>query len=270
MAGKGKSVVATGATPSYLKALESQGPALLDDNFGSEDVTLPRIALLQGMSETVKEFDEAQQGMFWHLGMDLELDPLRFIPVVRRKRVLLVAPLDDGQGILARADDARTWDRTGEWTVVLDKRTKRTATWTIGDLDVARSGLLNWGTQDPDVDGCPPAATVFYDYVVLLPDYPELGLAVISLARSAIKKAKQGLNDKIPMQALVFQANVVEESSDFGSFYNWQFRSGGFAHEALYDKATAMAERLADFKVQDETGTRDRSDETGDEAHEDI
>ena len=259
-------VIPASDVPAYLQKLDT--PVRLDDNFDSTDVTIPRVGLLQGQSQVVKDIAEAQPGVFWHFGFDMKLDPLRFIVVYRRKRALLVAPMPDGRGVLARAEDAKTWDRLGDWpNIVIDRKTKTTAHWKITDRDVARSGLLNWGTSNPSMDDSPPAATLFYDYVVLLPDHLDLGPAVISLARSALRKAKKGLNDKIllyarsgkPVHSVIYEATVTEESGPEGAFYNWQFGSVGYANEALFNIAGEAADAMRDtsFAVQDEMGHGD-------------
>lgn len=241
--------------PAYLANVDV-GP---QDNFDSSDVTLPRIKLLQGISPEVTDFDEAKSGCFWHTGADANLgDNMRFVIISRRKKYLLAAPLDDGQGILARSDDAKTWDRKGSWQVKVDKKT--TATWTIDTLDVAKSGLTDWGTFDPEDPKSPPAATLVYEYLVLLPDNPELGPVVISLSRSAIRKAKKGLNDKIdfqrgfgrPLQSLVFSAKSVQEQSPAGAYNNWAFTSSGFASEDIYNMAKELSVTMSDYKVANE------------------
>lgn len=243
--------------PDYLKGADIPDQ---NDNFDSSDVAIPQIKLLQGTSTQVSEFDDARSGEFWHTGMDTPLGKdVKFIVCSRRKRYLLLAPLEDGQGVLARSDDAKTWDTTGSWEVQIDKKTK--ATWTIDNLDVEKSGLTKFGTSDPEDENSPPAATLFYEYLVILPDHPEFGAAVISLARSAIKKAKKGLNDKIalhqqnkrPMQAIVFSAKPITDKNGVGQEYNnWQFTGAGFATEDQYKQAVEIAETLSDYKVQDE------------------
>lgn len=244
------------ALPTYLVDAKL-GP---QDNFDSSDVILPRIKLLQGISPEVTDFDDAKSGCFWHTGADTNLgDTMRFVIISRRKKYLLSAPLDDGQGVLARSDDAKTWDRKGSWQVKVDKKT--TATWTIDTLDVAQSGLANWGTFDPEDPNSPPAATLVYEYLVLLPDHLDLGPVVISLSRSAIRKAKKGLNDKIdfqrgfgrPLQSLVFSAKSTQEQSPAGSYNNWSFVSAGFASEEIYRMAKEMADNMADYSVNDES-----------------
>ncbi len=261
------------SVPSYLqgKSFDHQ-----KDNFGMDDVAVPQVKLLQGTSEQITSFDEANVGHFWHTGADIDLGKeLEFVICSRVRKYLLQAPLDDGQGILARAEDAKTWDRKGEWTVQVDKKTK--ATWKIDDLDVMKSGLTEWGTYDPEDENSPPAATLFYNYLVLLPQHMELGPVVISLARSAIKNAKRGLNDKIefqkgnnrPMQSLKFIASAVDDTSPAGNFNNWKFRMGGYVDEELFNQATSIGETMKLFQVKDE-GSYDPPETSDDDDDEDY
>lgn len=257
--------------PAYLR---NYGNVANDDNFDSSDVVLPRIKLLQGISGEVETFDDAKAGRFWHTGLDMNLgESFRFVVADRRKKYLLSAPIEDGQGVLARADDAKTWDRTGSWQVKL-KGVKQPVTWEIKDLSVAKSGLTEWGTYNPDDEDSPPAATLFYDYLVLLPDYPDLGPAVLSLARSQIKTAKKGLNDKIqlhktngrPMQAVMFEAKSREDVSDGQSFKNYTFSGAGFVQdEALFKMALELQGALANAKIADEadTGAAEKTTDDG-------
>lgn len=244
--------------PAYLQGTNAN----LDDNFDATDVVLPRIKLLQGLSPEIEDFPtDAKIGHFWHSGFDMDLGPeVKFIVCGRRKKFLLSTPMIDDQGILARADDGATWDRMGEWTVKIDK--KRTATWRITDLNVAKSGLAEWGSFDPEDDNSPPAATMFYDYLVLLADHLELGPVMISLSRSAIRPAKKGLNDKIslhasanrPMQSLIFKASSTNETNPDGQDYKgWKFTSAGFVQsETVFNEAVEYGRMMATFRVADE------------------
>lgn len=251
--------------PAYL---QNAGPVHQEDNFDNSDVVIPRIKLLQGTSPELEAFDTAKNGLFWHTGFDMPLgNEIRFVAADRRKKFLLQAPLTDGQGILARADDAKTWNTTGKWQVKFKDR-KQPVEWEITDLDVAKSGLTEWGTQFPDDKDSPPAATLFYDYLVFLPDYPDLGMAVISLARSSIRKAKKGLNDKIsmmaqrgrPMQSLIFSAKSVDDSADGQNFKNWQFMSAGFVQdESLFNQLREYRGALSNIKIAQEGEDEARS-----------
>ncbi len=244
--------------PDYLRGTTYKNT----DNFDSSDVVIPRIKLLQGLSGEIELYPGiARQGEFWHTGLDISLGP-QFVFVIadRRKKYLLQAPIADGQGILARADDAKTWDRLGDWQVKI-KGQKNPVPWAIKSEDVEESGLAAWGSSIPGDEDSPPAATLFYDYLVFLPDRMDLGPAVVSLARSQVKKAKKGLNDKIklqadsgkPMQSLLFKASSVDDSADGQDFKNWQFSSAGFLQtKAIFDLAMEHRGALANLKIADE------------------
>jgi len=260
--GKGIEVAKTDEKPDYLKKLEAENAASnQDDNFDSSDIVVPQVKLLQGLSRECEQFDAAKAGKFWHTGFDEPLgDNFDFVICSRKKKYLLLAPLDDGQGVLARAEDAKTWDRTGNFEIKLPG-SKKTATWTIKDQDVKKSGLVDWGTYDPNDPESPPAATLFYEYLIILPDRLGWGAAVLSLSRSQIRKAKKGLNDKIqlhksagrPLQALVFNAKAVDDNNAGGqSFKNFHFTQNGFATKELFDHARELSEMLHSYRVADE------------------
>lgn len=245
--------------PDYLKGAQVKNV----DNFDQSDVALPRIKLLQGASDEVAAYDTANAGNFWHTGMDLDLGPnFNFVVADRRKKYLIVAPLADGQGILARADDAKTWDQLVDTKVKI--KNVGSVAWKTTNLDVAESGALEWGTYNPGDKNSPPMATLFYDYLVFLPDRLDLGPAIMSVARTAIKRARKGLNDKIkmqgdagrPMQSLIFSAGVTSEQGDEGGYYNWIYRMNGFVQDkALFDRFLEYRGALANVKIQDEADT---------------
>lgn len=242
--------------PDYLKGYD--GPTV-DSGLGNEDIVLPQIKLLQGVSGEISEYDDAKPGHFWHTGADMDMGAdLKFIPIKLQKKYLLIAPMDDGQGVLARADDGVTWDRTGSWEVKLDKRT--TVTWEITDESVIGSGLAKWGTSEPSDEDSPPAATLIYEYLVLLPDHIELGPVIMSFSRSAIKKVTKGLNSKIklaegsgkPMQSLVFKAAAGLESNGTNEYHAPNFVRSGFATKDQFEMAVEFAQNLTDYRGEAE------------------
>lgn len=261
--------------PAYLQGSDYKN----EDNFDANDVVIPRIKLLQGLSAEVEAFDEAKSGHFWHTGLDMDLgEEIKFIVADRRKKFLLQAPLNDGQGILARSDDAKHWNNKGSWNVKL-KGLKNPVKWEITDLDMSVDGLHEWGTSNPDDEDSPPAATMFYDYLVYLPDHPDLGMAVLSLARSQIRPAKKGLNDKIkmhsdngrPMQALVFKAIAKEESGEEGPYKNYLFQSAGFNQDPdLFHKLREYVGALANLRIKDEGDTGEKDSEPKDDGEGDF
>lgn len=242
--------------PAYLNKVD-RGSGM--DSMGVNDMVVPRIKLLQGISPEVQDFDEAKAGLFWHSIADSPMgDHFDFIVIKDRKRYLLSAPLSDGQGILARADDAKKWDRMGKWTVKI--KNFGNVEWGITDLNVERSGLANWGTSIPTNPDSPPAATLFYEYLVDVPGRPDLSPAVMLLARSQIRPARKQLNAKLeyqfnlgrPTQAVVMTASSVEEMGDEGPYMNLSFRQARFANEKEYERAMDLRERYSDYAVHDE------------------
>jgi len=246
-----------GQVPAFLQNTD-KGSHL--QGMDSGDFIVPRIKLLQGISPEVEAFDEAKSGEFWLNVLDISLgDTIRFIPINNRKRYLLLPPIGDDRGVLARADDGRTWNTKGEWEVRL-KNVKKPVTWKIEDLDVRKSGLAEFGTANPEDPDSNPAATLFYEYLVWLPDLNLPSPVLLSLARSQAKKARD-LNGKIefggvPMQGMVFEASVVKETGAEGPYNNYQFARGGFATEEQFNTACKYEERFRDvtYTGADEAG----------------
>jgi len=255
--------VGASSVPAHLQNT-SRGTNL--QGMDSDDFIVPRIKLLQGISPEVEAFDEAKSGEFWLNVLDISLgERIRFIPINNRKRYLLLPPIGDDRGVLARADDGRTWNTLGTWSIKL-KNVRQPVDWVIDDLDVRRSGLAAFGTSNPDDPDSNPAATLFYEYLVWLPDVPELKTPVLlSLARSQAKKARD-LNGKIefagvPMQGLVFEGVAVTENGAEGPYNNYQFARAGFTTEEQFNMACLFEER---FRGVDYEGKGDvAAEETG-------
>ena len=237
----------------------SQVPAFLQNSdrgtrlqgMDTEDFIVPRIKLLQGISPEVEAFEDAKAGLFWLNVMDQPLGPdFEFIVLSNRKRYLLLPPIGDDRGVLARADDGKTWNTLGRWDVKI-KGQRNPVTWEIADLDVRKSGLAEFGSSNPDDPDSNPAATLFYEYLVWLPNAGLTSPVLLSLARSQAKKARD-LNGKIefagvPMQGLVFKATAIDDSGPEGPFKNYGFVKNGFATEEQFNAAVALAERFANI-----------------------
>ena len=259
---KSKAVAKGDAEDSNVPA-HLRGTGVDQKGFGKDDLVLPMVKLIQGLSSEVEEMD-ASPGTFWNTGRDVEMGKdFEFIPVTFNKRFLLMAPMFDGRGVLARASDGERWDSAGEWDVKIDKKTE--ATWTIPTdskgrpVTVEESGLHRFGTSDPEDANSPPAATMVYEYLVLPvgEDVP----VVCFFARTAIKKVKKNLNSKIAiaqskqiaMQGLVFKARVVDDQNSQGqTFYNWGFQQVRYADEEEYDRASRMLEQFKEYKYDED------------------
>lgn len=265
--GKGEVVAASTNSnlPSYL-AGHTGGSGL--KSMETSDFTIPRIKLLQGISPEVEAFEAAKAGYFWLNVMDQLLgSTIDIIVCADRKRVLLLPPIGDARGILARADDGKNWTPPdGEWEVKL-KNVKKPVVWATKPT-VRESGLLEFGSSNPEDPDSNPAATLFYEYLVYLPKYPQFSPVLFSLARSQAKRAKD-LNGKIefrgaPMQSQIFTATPTNEKGPEGGYFNVAFASNGFADEETYKKCVAITDRFKDYRGADEEGAaREASGGTG-------
>lgn len=250
-------VTTSAQLPAYLKDYQG-GSGLV--GLDSSDFIIPRIKLLQGTSPELETHENAKSGIFWLNVMDIPIGTsLDFTPILNRKRFMLMPPLVEGQkGVFARADDGKTWNTLGEWDVKI-KGVRGAVKWKIEDLDVRGSGLAEFGSSNPDDPDSNPAATLFYDFLVLLHDQPEITSPVLlSLARSSAKKGKD-LQGKIgfgnaPMQARKFHAQAIADSSGDNKFNNWQFGASGFVDEAFYSRAKALE---AEFRGKNFRGADD-------------
>jgi hypothetical protein len=251
-------VQAPANVPAYL-AGQTGGSGL--QGLDMSDLIVPRIKLIQATSDEPNTFDDAKKGEFWLNVLDTSLGKeFDFIVISNRKRYLLSVPLGGTpKGILARADDGVHWKPAhGEWDVQLPKR-RGTVKWKIeGDGTVRGSGLAEFGTADPDNPDSNPAAVLFYDYLVFLPDFPDISPVVLSLSRSAAKRARE-LNGKIefakaPMQSLRFKAKVSTENGQEGDYYNYGFVRNGWATEDEFNSCKALADRYKEYRGADEEG----------------
>lgn len=249
--------------PDYLKG--HQGGSGLQ-GLDAGDFIVPRIKLLQGTSTEPETFDEAKVGTFWVNVLDVPIgDSFEFTPILNRKRVMLMPPMgSSGTGIYARANDGMTWNTTGEWELKL-KGQRTSVKWAITDLNVRKSGLLEYGTSDPENPDSPPAATLFYDFLVMIHGDQGVNMPVLlSLARSAAKVARN-LQMKIeamkhtPMWARKFIAKPFKDHNNDGQeFWNWQFAASGFVPEEVFARTSAQRTRFMEMNFR---GAEDDLDE---------
>lgn len=251
--------------PAYLQGRENTGSGL--QGLDSSDFIVPRIKLLQKISKEPDNFEAAVPGIFWLNVLDVPLGPeLEFIVISNKKRYLLMPPLAPGnaKGIFARADDGVHWRPDhGSWEIKL-KGQKQSVKWEINDPTVRGSGLAEYGSSNPEDADSVPAATLFHEYLVYLPEHPHVSPVLLSLARSQVKVAKD-LNGKIefsnqPMQALKFKASIVTASNgEDQEYYNYQFVRSGFASEDQFKGCLNLAEKFTDYRGADEEGAAEEA-----------
>jgi hypothetical protein len=257
------------SVPDYLPAnTDNSGITNLD----KDDFKTPRIVLLQGLSPELQSFPGvALANNFWHTGMNISLgEGFKFVPLKASKRVIVFRPRwDQGGGMLAMSLDAKTWQMGGntKHTVKYSKDSKETVVWDTGK-DVLSSRLTEWGTSHPDNDRSAPAATTIYEYLIYLPERPDLGPCVMSVSKTGLPYGKN-LNTSLitivqsgkPIYATVVQAFPEKEESDGNKWTVANFKMHGWATKDIYQVAKELADKYADYKVEYQQETEPVIDE---------
>lgn len=268
------------SVPEHMRQDRGKGMGNLD----ATDYEMPRLKLIQGISDELNTYDGVAAGDFFHTLSESSLGgTLRIVPLYLSKRFILWRPrppIDQG-GIIARADDGVHWVPANKsFEVKVDKRGTK-ATWTTKNT-VAESGLAEWGTYDPSDQESQPAATLCYAIAVALPDHADLSPVMLLLQRASVKSARK-LQGKINISAappfgMIFNMTSFVDNSPAGDFHNYRFERAGFVEDKVqyeaYRQTSEIFEKMG-VKIKDletaqdeETGTGERK-ESGSKAAKD-
>lgn len=239
--------------PDYLKGTEKLGTEAL----GKGDFKVPRIKILQPLTPEVRSFQgKAIPGEFWHTGSNKSLgSEFLFVPAIVSKRVILWRPRDDGNGgILAFSTDGVKWasGANQEFTVKL-KNVKKPVVWKTGK-DVQSSGLLEFGTSNPEEAQSAPAATLAYEYMAYLVDHPEDSPVVLGVMKTGVGNARQLntylLSARKPSSCMVIRCFADEEQKGSDTWHVPKFEPAGFAKEHVFKIAEKIKEKYADYVAE--------------------
>lgn len=211
------------------------------ENIHQDDLEIPRLKLIQGVSPELTEYDGLRAGYFFHPAAEhIFEEPFRAVPIFMDRRYILWNPLEAGGGILARADDGVNWSpRDGEFNVKLDKaQGGANVKWKLSPT-VAGSGLANWGTMNPADPNSPPAATLMYNFLLAFVDYPDLMPAVLSFQRSSVKSGRRYLTklrtQRTPLYGTVWEFSAAHEQKSGRDYYTIGVKGAGLVEdEGLY------------------------------------
>lgn len=202
---------------SNLPAL--RGPAL---DISAEDVTLPRLAVGQFMSNVVQEGIVKAGSLYLHLGAD-DADPN-----------VLYDPKAAGEGVLIHVLGMRKGK-----SLVIDGQ------------------LLRFGANDPDA---PAEAWVTYDYFVALPEVDETVPGKFLLTRASAPAAKQinlvlmkGAQAGKASHELAFRVSTLARENAKGKYFVVRVKPVDATPENVAI-AQAMADMVAGSAVE-ATGT---------------
>ena len=207
-------------------------------NIGAEDLQIPRLKLIQGLSPELEQYDGLRPGHFFHPAAEYIFDePFRAVVLFMNKEYILWRPRGDGGGILARATDGVHWSPDhGEFEVTLDKKDGgHKVVWKMAKT-VIQSGLANWGTMNPRDKDSAPAATLMYNYLLAFPDNPDLMPAVMTFQRSSIKVGRN-FNTKIktvrtPLYGSIYEFSSFKDVNKGGDeFHNIAVKGAGLVED---------------------------------------
>ena len=247
--------------PDHLRQFQTKAKL---GNVDSTDRVIPRVKLIQAISPELVDFpDQAKAGQFWHAIGQENLGPtLKAIPLVIRKSYILWAPRNDDRGILARAMDGIHWDPPNAEFTVKPKGSPTTITYKTADT-VAESGLADFGTSVPGDANSPPAASLTYNMLWYLPDFPELSPSVIINTRSSVKPMQQLLSkiDAKPVAhyVQVYDIGTAMQNGAEGPYFNFTYTGAGFVQDA------ALADKLHELYETFSAGGWVANDETEDQ-----
>lgn len=249
--------------PDYLKEEKQEGLEALS----GQDFKIPRIKLLQSNNpEVLAHPGVAIPGHFWHTGAKKDLGTdFKFICAIISKRVILWAPQNatNVKGIMAFSRNARDWDVGADQTFSVQiKNVKEPLTWYTGK-DVRSGGLLEWGTFNPDDNKSPPAAQLSYEYLVYLPEFPDLSPVILGTYRTAMTNAKN-LNTMLvstrkPIQAVVVRAFAQSKGEGQQAWFVPNYETKGWANEKDFKNAKSIADKQKDYTT-DEADYKDAND----------
>lgn len=244
------------------------GAKKASSDFDVEDLIIPRVTLLQGISPAVMA-GEATNGHFWHTIMEEDLgDTLRLVPILYRKQYTLWNPLHMGGGVIARASDGKHWDTDFDVQVAPYKDfPKKLVKYSAkkGDAVGRQLGLGAWGSADPENEDSGPAATLSHVLMMMSLDHLGLGPFIVFLQRSSEPVARQLISRiktvedgpmQAPMYGQVYIAGSKVVPNSAGQEYNqYQFKPDGFVADA--DTFARFAEmhdtyKTARFRTNDE------------------
>lgn len=217
-------------------------------NVDSTDRVIPRVKLLQAISPELNDFSEAKAGQFWHAIAQQNLGPiLRAIPIVIRKSYILWAPRTDDRGILARAMDGIHWDPANAEFTVKPKGSPNPITYRTAKT-VAESKLDQFGTSIPGDANSAPAASLTYNMMWYLVEFPELSPSIIINTRSSIKPMQQLLSridsKPVPHFVQLYDISSVQQKGAEGPYFNFTYTGAGFADKEQANRCSELYEQF--------------------------
>lgn len=221
------------ARPDYV-----QGNGRGSEGVGTDDLSLPRLSIIQDMSPQRKKdkpeyIEGASEGMAFNTASNkLFTKPILFVPCFFRSEYVAWKDRDAGGG--------------------------------FGGAFPTQEKAEDWINSQENPDQWDVTYTHQHFGLMVHPDHteakPHLEDVVISMSRSQLKPSRK-LNTMIQQDggdrfARAYRMSVVQDRSEKGEFYNWKPEQLGYVPEDIYKRGEKVYEAVS-------SGARDvsRSDE---------
>ena len=241
------------SVPDYLK---DKNQPTGTEALGQGDYKVPRLLLLQSNNPECRNFPgKAIPGQFWHNTANVNIGPeFTFIAAKVSKKAILFNPRHMGGGILAFSSDGIKWDSGAnkEFVIKPVNGSPDTVVWKTG-ANVAQSGLGQFGTYNPRIENekSPPALVGIYEYVIYMPDYPDLSPCLLSCSKTAVPAAK-ALNTayvmrRKPSAAVMVKCRAKEEHQDNNDWYTPAFEPIGWSPQETFKIVEAIGKQFSTY-----------------------
>lgn len=210
MAKKENGIVLSTDRPSYMDPENRRG----SEEVTQDDITLPRIEVLQALSPQIKRTDPkyiegAEQGTIFNtISGELYGGEITFIPIVFRKEWIVWQTRDAGGGFVGSFPSEE-------------------------EAEAAREALENPDNHEVNLHAI--------NFVFVVRDKGQLEEAVFSWSRSKLKISRK-LNALVQMGSgdrfcRAYKLRAVEEKGKKGEYFSYDIKPLGFVPEEVYKRA---------------------------------
>lgn len=220
---KSKEVTKTESFPSEVpEFLKNQGAGRGNEDVGADDITIPRIGIIQDLSPYHKKnkpeyIEGAETGMAFNtVSQALYGAEMLIVPVYFRKEYVIWKDQSKGGGFFGAFP-------------------------TMAEAEAERQN----GDLDGDINDYEVVDTAQHFVLILDAEGNVVEDAVISMSKSQMKPSR-ALNTQVRMAggdrfSRVYKLSVIEAQNKAGQdYYNWDIKGLGYVNEATYKAAEAM------------------------------
>lgn len=231
--------------PAFLKGQEGGRGK---ENVSKDDLVLPRIKLLQPLSDELEEERNKAGDMINSVTGQNYGKSIVFIPLNHYKGRILWNDRDNGGGIVCAAQNAVNPNQSGE--VDLNHSPV-----TVGETCTVCK-LKDWDNEAEKSERA-PKCTLYYNFLIIIEGAKEP--VILSMERTKVKAAKQLLSlaaysgGNLDMFAKKYKLSVEQVEKGGKKWYNYVVEPVGFVTEAEYKIAEKGYEEMKTVVIKADT-----------------